>query len=190
MSSTLRVAGFLATSVALVIGCAAPADDQDDASSAAVTGAPAASSQTSGATGFVCECTATGPGYETSITDKNCSYACACDLFDAKGMTKAPTFSTPNTVTSAKSYEKWDFGSHICHGQYAWRPNLSSPNWQIKVKFSPFKITHFANVSYAEESVETATGVRESLKRSEAAPEIRDVIAKRFGVRVPPSTSR
>lgn len=187
MTSSLRLAGSLSIAAALVVGCAAPAEDAEDSNSAAVSTSPAASSEASGTTGFVCECTATGPGYETSITDKNCAYACSCDLFGASGMTKAPTFTTPNTITSAKSYEKWDFGSHICHGQYAWRPNISAPNWQIKVKFTPFKVTQFGNVTYADEMVETAAGLREALKRSEAAPEIRDVIAKRFGVKVPAS---
>lgn len=86
-------------------------------------------------------------------------------------------------ITSAKSRETWDIGSHVCHGQYAWRPTLDSPNWQIKVKFAKFQMTSFTDdVYYPTTSVEIATGVSSEVKFTQTAPEIRAAIAKKLGV--------
>lgn len=178
MTAPLRLALGLALFASFgAVACSAPVDDPEgDSAQAQTTGT------SSSALGFLCQCKAIGPGYETSTTDKFCQYSCACDTLTKDGMEKAPSFTTDALRTSAKSYEHWDFGSHICHGQYAFRPTLSSPNWEIQVKFSAFRISHLGYVSYDDPSVETSTNVSEELKRSEEAPEIRDAIAKKLHV--------
>ncbi len=122
---------------------------------------------------FICQCKATGPGYEVGVNiDKLCSYDCNCKLIAEN----APYFSQKNVVlsnlkTSAYSFESWDAGSHICHGQYAFKPNLDSPNWQIQVRFSEFSIIKQGAMRY-EQSSEIAYGIRSSIQRSDSAPEI------------------
>jgi hypothetical protein len=65
-----------------------------------------------------------------------------------------------NVPTTAYSREEWDAGSHICHGQYSWRPSLSDPNWKIKVKFDTFGLNDTGDVFYDEEARrEIAQGV-------------------------------
>lgn len=128
---------------------------------------------------FICSCMATGPGVEKGEkADKICSYDCKCMTY---GSTAPPVKNIPvnvnQVISTAISHERWDAGSHICHGQYAWRPSMDDPNWKIKVKFSSFQITSEGTLTHLE-SVETSIGVSESLKRSSTAPEILEVIKK------------
>lgn len=160
-----------------LVGCSGGGENvdetRDEASELATAEAP---------TGFVCDCTSARPGFEDKTGAKNCSYQCDCSVIASSGMTKVPGFEAGPVKTTAYSFEHWDFGSHICHGQYAFRPTLSSQNWEIKVQFSPFKITHYGNVTYLEETIQTSTSVRETIKRTPMAPELRDAIAKKLGV--------
>ncbi len=176
----------MACSVAFVslfaVACSSSSAEEDDSNGGqAVVAAPSAAR-----TGFKCECAASGPGYEDNEKgDKHCAYTCSCDVFTAAGQEKVPTFETPAMVTSAKSRETWDIGSHVCHGQYAWRPTLDAPNWQIKIKFNKFQMTSFTDdVYYPETMVEVASTVRSEVKWTTTAPEIRAALAKKLGVTV------
>lgn len=157
-----------------------------------------AESTSSALLGFICECKATGPGVEDTQGNKQCAYACDCDGYTKDAVKKVGHLDVGPMQTQAFSWESWDRGSHICHGQYAFRPTLSSPNWEIKVKFSPFKITHLGRVFYANaggatadpdvtvtERVETSMNVTEEIQRTAQAPEVRDAIAKKLGVVAP-----
>ncbi len=122
---------------------------------------------------FVCTCLATGPGYEEGVNiDKICSYDCSCLAF-TEG--QAPDMNVKAVVSKVKSTaysrESWDQGSHICHGQYAYRPQLDSPNWKIEVRFSPFRITSEGDLIH-EETALIAQGINYELKRTPKAPEI------------------
>ena len=117
---------------------------------------------------------------------KNCSYACSCNVFDATGVQKVPGLRAGPTRTTAASKERWDFGSHICLGQYALRPTSTAPNCQIEARFSDVQVTHFGTTYHPAEGVETSTSMRETLKRTEAAPELHDALAKALGMAVPP----
>lgn len=77
-------------------------------------------------------------------------------------------------ATTALSREKWDHGSHVCHGQYSYRPNLSDANWKIKVRFDVFTINTQGDVSYPEGAKrEIAQGINEEgFKYTKSAPEI------------------
>lgn len=125
---------------------------------------------------FTCKCVAKGPGVDSNSGEKICSYSCNCNGFNKNEAPKLNiAVSADRVATSARSRDTWDMGSSICHGQYAYKSNLSDPNWKIKVKFSPFTITSYnSNVSYdeADQSVEVAIGVRYYLKRTPTAPEI------------------
>ncbi len=139
---------------------------------------------------FACECKATGPGYEatnkqTGGIDKICSYQCKCLGWDTKVDPKTKisvaTNAVPNIIldvkslaTSAASKEHWDFGSHVCHGQYSYKSNLGDPNWKIVVKFDTFFLYTSGDVSYSEDhGREIAMGMRESgFKYTKTAAEI------------------
>ena len=113
---------------------------------------------------LACTCLATGPGYEVGVNaDKICSYKCDCSAGGA-----VPIL---DVKTSARSLESWDIGSQVCHGQFAYRPRLDSPNWQIQVRFTPFQIDNSGLLTY-EESTEIANGFRSNVKRTKIAPEI------------------
>jgi hypothetical protein len=123
---------------------------------------------------FTCQCVALGPGADSPDgTKKLCSYHCACGTQE---------LDLRNLESSAYSWEDWDRGSHICHGQYAWRPRLDAPNWQIVVKFSPFKISEAGKPIYDSTAVEIAPGILMDLPRSEDALEIRDAIRAKLNV--------
>ncbi len=176
---------LVATSLSLaLVACSSSADVDEtdgDASELATEEAPS---------GFVCDCTSARPGFDDKTGAKNCSYQCDCSVITSSRMTKAPAFEAGPVKTTASSFERWDFGSHICHGQYAYRPTLSSQNWEIKVRFAPFKITHYGTVTYLEETIETSTAVRETIKRTPMAPELRDAIAKKLGVTLAPTPAK
>ena len=126
---------------------------------------------------FVCKCVAKAPGVDNVAGEKLCSYDCNCTGYNKDQAPKENIkVSVLDTPTSARSKDQWDFGSSICHGQYAYKSNLSDPNWKIKVKFSPFTVNSYNNgqVSYAEQDqmVEVAIGVKYYLKRSTEALEI------------------
>lgn len=179
---------------AFTVACSASSgSDAEDGDEGAL-----AESAPSALLGFMCECKATGPGVEDAQGNKQCGYACECDGYAKDGVKKVGHVDVGPMQTRAFSWESWDRGSHICHGQYAYRPTLSSPNWEIKVKFSPFKITQFGRVFYANgggatpdpdltvsERVETSMNVTEEIQRTAQAPEVRDAIAKKLGVVVP-----
>jgi hypothetical protein len=116
---------------------------------------------------FFCQCRGTGPGYEetnrdTGGIDKICSYSCNCVAWDVKqkpngdfvAQSAVPNISlnVNKKATTATSREQWDFGSHICHGQYSYKPNLSDPNWKIEVRFDTFAINNEGDVFYDEEA--------------------------------------
>ncbi len=125
---------------------------------------------------FSCQCQALGPGVENKVGEKLCSYKCNCTGYNKNETPKKNILVNIDQVTtSARSFDSWDSGSSICHGQYAYKPNLSDPNWKIKVKFSSFSLNSFStDVFYAEadQSVEIAVNVRYYLKREKKAPEI------------------
>lgn len=124
---------------------------------------------------FFCQCQAKAPGYEetnrqTGGVDKICSYACNCVAWEFKTKPNGEQVATSavpnikldvtNVATTAYSREDWDAGSHICHGQYSYRPQLSDPNWKIKVKFDTFGLNDAGDVFYDEEARrEIAQGV-------------------------------
>jgi len=113
--------------------------------------------------------------------DKLCSYNCQCNTFlGANAIASNAPVKVTNVISTAYSYEDWDRGSKICHGQYAWRPNLGDPNWQIVVKFTPFTMTSDGALTYPE-SVEVAIGVNEDIERSSSAKEVLDVLKKSLG---------
>jgi hypothetical protein len=139
---------------------------------------------------FYCQCQAQGPGYEetnaqTGGIDKICSYSCSCIGWDLKtdkktGATSAST-AIPNikvnvtkAATTAFSRERWDAGSHVCHGQYSYKPNLSDDNWKITVKFDTFGINQNGDVLYPDNARrEIAQGINEEgFKYSKKALEI------------------
>lgn len=133
---------------------------------------------------FVCKCQALGLGVDNTAGEKICSYDCSCDGFNKNEAPKSNVkVNVERVATSARSKDTWDMGSAICHGQYAYKANLSDPNWKIKVRFSPFTITSYNdNVTYdeADQTVEVAIGVRYYLKRTEKAPEIFEAIRNQF----------
>ncbi|MBC7370288.1 MAG: hypothetical protein H7326_01915 [Bdellovibrionaceae bacterium] len=115
-----------------------------------------------------CACRATGPGYEEGVNvDKICSYNCDCG--DGK------LIEVLKVKTTASSLETWDIGNHICHGQYAYRPSLDSPNWQIQVRFSSFTINGEGRLGF-EDSTEIASGIFMQIRRTKVAPEILEVL--------------
>ena len=139
---------------------------------------------------FICQCKAKAPGYEatnkeTGGSDKICSYSCNCIGWmvktDPKTKAKIASAAIPNinldvinAPTTAYSREQWDAGSHICHGQYAYKPSLSDENWKIKVKFDTFTLNSKGEVMYPEDaSREIAQGLNYvGFKYSKSAPEI------------------
>jgi hypothetical protein len=121
---------------------------------------------------FSCQCVALGTGADSSDGSKKlCSYHCTCG---------SQELDLRNLESSAYSWEDWDRGSHICHGQYTWRPRLDAPIWQIAVQFSPFTITETGKPIYDSPAVEIAPGIFMDLSRSEDALEIRDAIRTRL----------
>ena len=126
---------------------------------------------------FVCKCLAKGSGVDSKDGQKICSYNCSCNAYD-KDQTPVTGIkvSVDHVATTARSRDTWDMGSSICHGQYAYKPSLSDPNWKIQVRFSPFNVTSYndAGVFYDEEDqmVEVAIGVKYFLKRTPTAPEV------------------
>ncbi len=133
---------------------------------------------------FTCKCIAKGSGVDNKEGLKICSYSCSCNGFNKN---EAPIMnakvSIQQVVTTAQSRDNWDSGSSICHGQYAYKPNLGDPNWKIQVRFSPFNVNSFSDdVIYdeADQAVEAAIGVRYYLKRTPKAPEIVQSIREQF----------
>ncbi len=174
------------------IACAAPAAESETEDGAQ------AQTSSSAALGFLCECKAVRPGVENAKGIKECSYACDCDTLHPDAIKKAGRVEVGPMESQAFSWESWDSGSRICHGQYSYKPTLSSPNWQIQVKFSSFKLNHLGYVSYANagesrgdgettvtERVTSSTNVTEEIRRTAKAPEVRDALAKKLGVRLP-----
>lgn len=150
---------------------------------------------------FLCQCKATGPGYEetnraTGGIDKICSYKCLCLAWDVKinpatGM-YLPSIPVANLridvdkkATTAYSRESWDQGSHICHGQYSYRPNLSDDAWKIQVRFDQFQINSKGEVSYDEEATrEISQGINhKGFKYTKKAPEISEELKKKLKTR-------
>lgn len=147
---------------------------------------------------YVCQCQATGPGYEetnkqTGGIDKICSYACECIAWAVKTDPKTGLYisSIPATqlkvdvnrkATTALSRETWDQGSHICHGQYSYKPSLSDANWKIKVRFDKFHINSKGDVLYPEDaSREIAQGINYyGFKYSKKAPEIAEELLRKL----------
>lgn len=197
--STVRALASLVFFAGLV-ACAAPVESETEdgaqAQTASDAGAPAA-------IGFMCECKATAPGVENAKGIKECAYACDCSTLHTDAIRPAGRITVGPMESEAYSWESWDAGSRICHGQYAYRPTLSSPNWQIQVKFSSFKLTHVGYVSYANpgdpsakpelyttEVVQSSQNVSEELRRTAKAPEVTRAIAQKLGVTLPSATSR
>lgn len=133
---------------------------------------------------FLCQCKAKAPGYEETnrkngSIDKICSYSCKCIAWDmngkvAKNITPNLSLDIINEATTAASKESWDFGSHVCHGQYSYRSSLSDPNWKIVVKFDTFTVNTAGVVSYPEDTKrQIAMGINESgFKFTKTATEI------------------
>lgn len=149
---------------------------------------------------FFCQCQAKAPGYEetnreTGGIDKICSYSCSCVAWEEKKNKKGEFVATqavPNIkldlnklATTATSREEWDHGSHVCHGQYSYKPNMSDANWKIKVKFDTFGLNNDGDVIYAEEARrEIAQGVNYvGFKYSKKAREISGAILKQLSER-------
>lgn len=127
--------------------------------------------------GFTCQCAATGPGSESGVrAEKICAYGCNCNI-GGLGQVVNKKFLLVDLVTSATSLETWDFGSQVCHGQYAWRPTLDAPNWRIQVRFAAFGLNSNGELTY-EESVEIAPGIRSNIQRSTTAPEVLKAIKR------------
>lgn len=126
---------------------------------------------------FACQCAATGPGSESGVqARKICAYDCNCNI-GGLGQLTNKKLSLVDLVTSATSLETWDFGSQVCHGQYAWRPSLDAPNWRIQVRFAAFSLNSAGELTY-EESVEIAPGIRSNIQRSTVAPEVLNAIKR------------
>jgi hypothetical protein len=150
---------------------------------------------------FFCQCQATGPGFEetnkqTGGIDKICSYSCSCIAWGTK-KERGTDLTTLNPVTdlkvkvsrlptSAASFETWDKGSHICHGQYSYRETMDAPNWKIKVRFDTFGITDQGDVIYPEDAKrEIAQGINFiGFKYSKTALEISFAISENLKRRV------
>ncbi|MBC7740735.1 MAG: hypothetical protein H7061_00960 [Bdellovibrionaceae bacterium] len=130
---------------------------------------------------YVCQCQAAGPGFEAGITaNKICSYNCKCQIFpEGNGSIVQKDVKVVNTISTAYSFDSWDAGSHICHGQYAWRPTIGAENWRIQVRFSPFTINSAGSLFY-EDLTEIAPGFHSSFQRSEAAPEILENLSQQL----------
>jgi len=143
---------------------------------------------------------AKAPGFEetnreTGGIDKICSYSANCVAWEVKKDKKGVEIATnavanikldiTNVATTAYSREEWDAGSHICHGQYSYKPNLSDANWKIKVKFDTFGLNDNADVFYDEEARrEIAQGVnlvgfKYTKKAKEIAASIADQLKNR-----------
>lgn len=146
---------------------------------------------------FFCQVQAKAPGYEetnreTGGIDKICSYSANCVAWEVTKNNKGVEIATNavanikldiiNKATTAYSREEWDAGSHICHGQYSYRPNLSDPNWKIKVKFDTFGLNDNADVIYDEEARrEIAQGVNlVGFRYTKKAKEIAESIAQQL----------
>lgn len=149
---------------------------------------------------FQCQCKAKAPGFEatnktTGGIDKICSYSCKCLAWDTitnpKTKVSVANHVVPNILldiinapTTAYSRESWDMGSHVCHGQYAYKPNWGDENWKIVVKFDTFTLSSNGEVSYPEDhSREFAMGMSQSgfkytLKALEIAASIKDQLKK------------
>ncbi|MDO9181784.1 MAG: hypothetical protein Q7U04_05220 [Bacteriovorax sp.] len=139
---------------------------------------------------FLCQCNAKAPGFEetnktTGGIDKICSYSCKCMAWDqqidpktkismANHVVQNINIDIINEATSAYSREYWDTGSHVCHGQYTFKPNLSDANWKISVKFDNFTIDTKGNISYQEDHFrQIANGINNyEFRFSPLAPEI------------------
>ncbi len=188
MASTFVRALALALAAG-ALACAAPVEPETG------DGAQAQSASTPAATGFMCDCIAKGPGVENLQGIKECAYLCDCDTFHPDKMRSAGRVEVGPMESRAFSWERWDSGSRICHGQYAYKATLDSPNWQIEVKFSRFKLTHLGYVAYAEagdgasteqtvtERVRSSSTIIEQIRRTAQAPEVRDALAKKLGVK-------
>jgi hypothetical protein len=179
-----------ASSSAIGIACAAPTTDDVQATPQSAT--------VSSPLGFMCECRAKEPGVENAKGIKECSYECTCSTLHPDALRPEGTVTVGPMESEAYSFETWDKGSRICHGQYAFRPTIDAPNWQIQVKFEPFKLAHIGYVSFANpgepssrpevyvtQVLQTSTTVTETIKRTAKAPEVTAALAKRFGVTLP-----
>jgi hypothetical protein len=137
---------------------------------------------------FVCKCQATGPGYEetnskTGGIDKICSYSCNCMAWENNGIPRPNIRLEVNKLpTTAVSREQWDHGSHICHGQYSYRPKLTDENWKIQVRFDEFTLLSSGSVWYPEDaSREIAQGINyQGFTYTHKAPEISTALKKMF----------
>lgn len=189
-STTARVLTAFALA-ASAIACAAPTEESETSD-----GAQAQSAGTSAPTGFLCDCIAKEPGVENKKGIKECSYLCDCSTYQGGESRPTGRVEVGPMESQAFSWEHWDSGSRICHGQYAYRPTTDAPNWQIEVKFSSFKLSHLGNVNYTNvgdgvateqtttERVKTSPSITEQIRRTAQAPEVRDALAKKLGVKL------
>lgn len=142
---------------------------------------------------FVCECKSQGVGYEETNKcggiDKICSYSCNCVAWDKKMVNGKVSYSAPvpnikldviKTPTSAASKEQWDFGSHICHGQYSYKTNLDDPNWKIQVKFDTFTVNSEGEITLPEKRQISSSVSQVGFKYSKTAKEITESLAKQL----------
>lgn len=137
---------------------------------------------------FVCECKAPRPGYEatnkaTGGIDKICDYNCTCVAWSANvPAVTGINLELKSLATTANSKERWDFGSHICHGQYSFKPNLGDENWKTQVRFDKFHINDEGKVIYPEDRKrQIALGITESgFKYTPNAPEIAQSLKERL----------
>jgi hypothetical protein len=137
---------------------------------------------------FMCECRAPRPGFEatnktTGGIDKICEYNCTCNAWSATApVVTGINLELKSLATSAASKERWDFGSHVCHGQYSYKSNLGDPNWQIQVRFDKFHINEQGRIIYADDDKrQIALNMYESgFKYSPFAPEIAQALKERL----------
>lgn len=143
---------------------------------------------------FMCQCKAQGVGYEETNKcggiDKICSYSCNCVGWNEKKQNGKIEYSKPianinlevmKTPTTAASKEQWDFGSHICHGQYSYKSNLDDPNWKTQVKFDTFTVNSEGEVDFLSNRRQISLGVTQvDFKFTKTAKEITENLAKQL----------
>jgi hypothetical protein len=193
MARVLRLASLVGLAAVAVACAASSADAGGNGASQAQVGTSSA------ALGFMCDCRAAGPGVENTNGIKECAYACTCDTFSQDGLRPAGAVTVGPFETEAFSFERWDKGSRICHGQYAYRATMDAPNWQIQVKFDRFKLSHLGYVVYEEpgdpsadpemystQMVQSSSNVTEQIRRTAKAPEVTAALARKLGVTLAP----
>jgi hypothetical protein len=128
--------------------------------------------------GFLCFCTAAGPGADTQNA-KICGYSCECNCSADTGVSRSGVrVGVENLAQAARSRQPWDAGSFICYGQYQFFPRPGSDAWQSQTRFGRFSIDQTNRIAYP--LVNTSIGIQEPLPGPSSGRELSDALQSRL----------